>query len=154
MCPICHLAGDLISPCECRYHQRCLLRYLQGVLQREVRRSRSVELDSLRCERCGCQLHLHYKYRLQYSCGTLLRRLSEECCNKHIVFIAIIVLTIIVAAALLVQELGKVDHSRNERLVVGLVTALAVGGLILLILFTHFFHKYLGRRQLVLLRVY
>jgi hypothetical protein len=141
-CSICS-KGDhiLINPCECptKYHERCLLLYIKGVIKRGLRVQEEMDLSRIRCRQCECQFHL-----------VVLRRMERNCCNKHLTAIAVLVIVIIVTVVILINQS---DSSSNQKLIYALIALLVIEGLALLLVLSHFIQTYLQSKQIVLERV-
>jgi hypothetical protein len=152
-CSICS-KGDhiLINPCECptKYHERCLLLYIKGVIKRGLRVQEEMDLSRIRCRQCECQFHLVVTFRSEYSCQVLLRRMERNCCNKHLTAIAVLVIVIIVTVVILINQS---DSSSNQKLIYALIALLVIEGLALLLVLSHFIQTYLQSKQIVLERV-
>ncbi len=155
-CGIC-LRNDnaLINPCECStlYHERCLLLYIRGVIRRGLREREEVDLSSIKCRRCEGQFHVYYTFRSDYNCQVFLRRMEQNCCNKHLAAIAILIIIIIVTVVVFINQFTNGFSDNNSKLMYGIIALLVIEGLLLLVVVSHFFQTYLLRKQIVLERV-
>ena len=154
-CGICAKQGRLMSPCECRfrYHERCMLLYVAGVVRRTMRARGEVDLTSIRCQNCTAQLHFQHRLSQKYSCSNCSRKCSDNCCNKYVTLMAVVLVVVVITLVVFIileEELSKEENKQWMYVVIG---GFVVEGITLLFTLAYFLHSYMVHKRLTLLRL-
>lgn len=99
---------------------------------------------------CANQFHIYYKYTSEYSCRVFGRRMSANCCNKHVIIITFLLIAIIITVIIFINYVGRDD----KKLIYGLTALIVIESMILLAVVSHFIQTYLALKQIVLEKVF
>jgi len=83
-----------------------------------------------------------------------MRRISRNCCNKHVIAITVLIIIIIVTIFVYINQFTGSNPDPNKKLMYGIIALAVIEGLIFIVVVLHFIQTYLLLKQIVLERVF
>jgi hypothetical protein len=128
-----------------------MLIYIRGVIKKALRMRGEIDLSRINCQYCQGPLHFHYRLLQEYSCSRCADRCSENCCNKYMALIAVVLVLVAITLAIFLSQVEGMDV--DNKWLYMLIGVFVAEAFTLLLAVGYFFHSYMSVKRLVLGRM-